>query len=85
LTPTLPVTATQALLNEIVLPLTEKWNDPATALQRLIVGLMFLGLVDALALPATKKVLPMANTGATTSIRAECLRTFLCTMFSSHH
>ena len=58
LAPTLPVTVTQALLSAMRLPLIEKWNDPATALQTVMVGLTFLGLTDAFALPATKKVLP---------------------------
>ena len=53
-------------------------------MQIVIVGLTLFGVV-ALALLATKKLLPMANTGANNSNTAECFRGFLCTMFSSHH
>jgi hypothetical protein len=42
-------------------------------------------LTVAFALPATKKLLPMAKTGAKSNNTAEWLRAFLCTMFSSHH
>jgi hypothetical protein len=86
LIPALAVTATHCLLNDINLPLIEKWNEPWTESQTVIVGLTLLAvLTAAFAVPATRKLLPMATTGAKSNNKAECFRTLLCTMFSSHH
>src|SRR5271165_6277030 len=58
---------------------------PATLAQTVMVGwATVLALVAAPALPATKKLLPMTTIGAINSNRAEYLRDFLCTIFSSH-
>src|ERR1019366_6584208 len=85
LTPAFAVTAAHWACCTSAFPFTVKWNVPATDLQTVIVGLTLLALLTvALALPATKKLLPMAITGAMSSNKAECLRTFLYTMLSSH-